>query len=372
MSTDDHIIQIDLSVDPLHESISSECIMSHVRNMYMKSNSPMASHNNSDVEEAGESPRRGGNTIEFHIAPDLPHVPNKLTYEEIERSLSKYYDTNHKYSNEMDILITYLNGQKHVYMVASRITQYKLYAVTFTAVALTTFVSVVSPFIQDKAWNVIIISGCNVIATFLLTLMRYLNFESLGNTYTLMANMYDRLQTSLEISNNKLCFIEKETEQSAIVLEKLKEVEFKACEIKDMCKILLPEEIKFYFPVIYHTNVFSFIKKMEYTRKRLIYKFRDIKNEIQYILSRWNHFQDQVESVQRTKEHRRLLYLMDIKEKTKAELIEYKNIYNQIDELFTKEIRFAESYHFWRVAPKYEIDSLHPMIRDYLRIVYPN
>ena len=167
--------------------------------------------------------------------------------------------------------------------------------------------------------------------------------------------------------------MEKESDQNMFVLDKIKEIEFKMSEAKDLCQIMVPEEVKHIFPIIYHTNIFRVINKMEVYRKNLISKFKDIKNEMRYIMHKWNT-EESEDSMQRMKEKRRLVYLMELKEQTKDELIEYKNTYNQIDELFLREIKYAESHSFFTIRkthPKYDMNTLNPAIRDYLKIMYP-
>jgi hypothetical protein len=354
-SQDTHAIQMESSsvYDNLIEC--QDDIMENVMDIYIRSNSPMASGHNSDTETPEE------------LYPDKP-IYTKITYEEVERSLSKYYDTNNKYSNEIDILITYMKGQKHLYSNANSVTETKLYALMITAITLTTFISVVPPFLPKSEWNLILVCGCNAIATLLLTIIKYLKLETSCNTYTLMANMYDKLENALDFTNNKLFFIENEVEQNSLVLEKLKEIEFKISETKDLCQILIPDEVKTHYPIIYNTNIFRFIQKMEARRKSLIVQFRDIKNEIRYILHKWNRANGETETAKKIKEKHRLLYLMELKEKKKAELIEYKNTYNQIDEIFMKEIQYAESFGFFTRPPN-PLDSINPVIKDYLKLV---
>jgi hypothetical protein len=355
---DTHVIQIEelgTTYDNLIEC--QDDIMENVMDIYVRSNSPMASCQNSDTEDPDRSA--------VHLNQDTSLT--KITYEQVEQSLSKYYDTNNKYSNEIDLLITYMKGQKHLYYKANTVTETKLYAIMFTAIALTTFISIAPPFLPEGRWTIILVCGCNAIATLLLTVIKYLKLESSCNTYTLVANMYDKFENSLDFTNHKLIFMENESEQNSLVLEKIKEMEFKISETKDLCQILIPEEVKAYFPILYNTNIFRFIQKMEAHKKTLILRFRDVKNEIRYILHKWNGGVD--ENAKKIKEKHRLLYLMELKEKTKAELIEYKHIYNQIEELFTKEIQYAESCTFFTRPSNSHLDTLNPVAKDYLKLV---
>ncbi len=324
-----------------------------LENMLVVNNSPISSSYNSDTEDGTGviglvGPNDSFRLVEEEVENAFHHTISglnyrKITFEEIERSLSKYYDKNNKYSNQVDILISFMRGQKHLYRQSCYITQMKLYAITITALSLTSLITVITPFIREAYWSIVIISGGNAIATVLITILNYLRFESACNTYTFLANHYEQYEHTLELTNNKLMFMENESEQNKIVLEKIREVEFKMGETRELCPIVIPEEVKRAFPVICNTNIFSLIKKMDMQRKLLVIKFKDIKNEIRYILHKWETNPASSEATtQKLHEKTRLLYLMEMKDKIKTELIEFKDVYNQIDSLFTREMKYAE------------------------------
>jgi hypothetical protein len=156
--------------------------------------------------------------------------------------------------------------------------------------------------------------------------------------YLQMANHYDKLETSLELTNSKLMFLEKEKEKKTLVLNKIKDIEKKMNEIKESNKTLIPEEVKIIFPIICNINIFSFIKKIEIYKKNLIIKFKDVKKEIGYIL---HH--NSADLPLGTKEQNRLQFLYQVRDKIKNEFIDYRNAYGYIDDLFTKEIKCAET-----------------------------
>ena len=360
-------------------------------NAFLMSHSPLSSHTNSDAEmsdnEIGDGRNADGRSnssrylIQEHVENAITNRKmhfKKISYEEIERSLSKYYDKNNKYSNEVDILITFIRGQKHLYNQSCYITQLKLYSITISALVITSLITVVTPFIQQYWWKIIFIMSGNAITTALITILKYMQYESACNTFMLLSNHYEHYEQSLQITSNKLVFIKDETEQTKLVLDKMQEVEFKMQETKELCPVIIPVEVQNTFPVIYQTNIFSLIRKMENHRKSLILQLKNIKNEIRYIMYKWNNLsrayideEDTItydgkptpviprtptqvvppcfgvltntnENTQLQKEKVHLLSLMDQKEKVKKELIEYKDNYSQIDDLFMKEIKYAE------------------------------
>jgi hypothetical protein len=279
------------------------------------------------------------------------------------------------------------------------------------ALFIAALITIIAPFIECQHWSGGLTSALNACIALLISLSNYLKLESSTEMYLQMSNHYDRLETTLEISNGKLLFIEKDSEKMAFVLNKMSEIENKIMEIKESNTILLPEEVKPLFPIICHINIFSFIKKIEMYRKTLLLKFRDVKNEIRYILYKWesrqslemaihslaNHStnsivsnavldssmvtcdvgrREPVPSQMTPKEASRLHFLYEIKEKLKIELIEFRSIYSYIDEIITKEIKCAERTNlYWcffcrhvNVPPP--VPCQHEVINKYIQFIF--
>lgn len=263
-----------------------------------------------------------------------------LSFKEVERSLETF-DTNCKLSNELDIIITYLNGQKNLYIHSKNFTHCKLNILMVPTLVISTVVTVLSPFISIYGWSNITIAILNATITLLISLVNYFKLESSTQIYSHLASQYDKLQTVLELANSRLVFLDNEIEQNKLVVKTIQEFEIKIFEIKDSSTIFIPEDIKSIFPIISHINIFSFIKRIETYKKSLIYKYRDAKNEMRYILYKI----DPEKCDERCKS--RIAYLVDIKNKIRDELIEYKTIYSYMDDAFIQEIKNAEEQKFW-------------------------
>ena len=387
--------------------------------MYIRSNSPIASNCNSDVElensnqnssiedDLSDSSRQlknkpvrrkfkefihtktGSSRNEYYndemsnsqldelhnqIVENVHYTKKykKFTYEDIEKSLSKYYDKNDKTFTETELLITYLNGIRVLYTLSKNITQMKSYSIFTFTILTTIFLTIVAPFIKDLYWGFYLITAGNGFATILLSFSRYLNFDSNSAQYAFMAKQFSKLLVRLEYENSF------ETPSPI----KINEIEKTMMELNEYIQELIPEEAVQLFPLIYRTNIIQFIKKQVLFKKNLIIRFHDIKNEIHYILYKWNSTGEDLNSIETPKtpkqerERNRILYLMDLKEKTKKELMDCKNTYMQLNELFKTEIRYAETHQscfgcsgFFK--PEYEVKHLNPVIRDYLILVMP-
>lgn len=314
----------------------------------------------------------------------------KLNIQDIERTIDKYFFTDendNRYTTDIDILTTFMKGQKNVYIQSKHICQWKYNCLMFPALIITCFITVANPFIQCGDGRSAIISGLNAIAALFISMINFLKIESCTQSFFQLANQYDKLETSLEMVNNKLMVIDNEEEKKKIVLAKLNSIEEKIMEIKDTYIELIPEEIKKLFPIICHINVFSFIKKMHSCKQNLISSLRDVKNEIGFILHKWKKEKKIVSvndtnynSFQYEKEKSRLKHLYCIKDKIKQDIMEYKNVYSHMDEIFTREIKHAEnkinSCGVWYLClwnysgKKMELHNLSPFIQKYFHYIF--
>jgi hypothetical protein len=60
-------------------------------------------------------------------------VFKKLTFREVQSSIEKYYETDDRYSSELDILMIYLKGQKQLYSKAVCIVTFKQYSILISS-----------------------------------------------------------------------------------------------------------------------------------------------------------------------------------------------------------------------------------------------
>jgi len=323
---------------------------------YFCSDSPITmSNNNSDDDEEKE--------------PSSKY--KKITYDEMEKIIMNNYDNENKYSNELDILITYLKGQKVLYTYSNRITRWKLNMLTIPSLVFTASIAIFSPFMQNFEWSIELICVLNGLITLLISLVNYLKLESSAEIYLNFANQYDKLETTMEFASNSIAFIEDEKEKKQLVLKKLKEIEKKITEMKESNNILIPGELKILFPVIFNINIFSFIKKIELSKKNLIMKLKNTKNEINYILYKYG-------TDQSIRQKNRLDFLIESKEKLKLELNHYNNAYSYIDTIFFHETYYGEKlpilYMYLccccKCSKTYEtMKNKNPVVDEYLQFI---
>jgi hypothetical protein len=331
---------------------------------------------------------------DIQSASNLPVDKFKiLSFHDIEKDIHHYYSIDNEMShyNEIDILLTYLRGQKNLYFHANNITQIKLYFLTIPAVLLTITVIIIAPFITTFYWGGEIISAINSIIVLCITLANRLKLESETSMFFFLANQYDKIYSSLEVAGNRMDFfvnLSKSSNKNIIRTTsnkegfklKLKDIENRLNEIKESNVTMLPDIVKRLFPVISHINIFYFFKKIDNVKKNTIVKLRNVKNEIRYIIFKWNKkgikiLEEETQiSSDFMKERNRLLYLLNVKEKIKEDIFHLNNSFEIIDDIFSREIKYAESKKnvifliFGCDKPK--IEDYHydnPFVKEYLK-----
>ena len=346
--TDDKIKRVS-SLDTNHDIFDFK-----LHNLYIQSNSPISmSENNSDNEGDNEGEEKSmedhGNIKRQYI--DNEHsLRRRHAYEDIENALNNDYEKdNYKYSRQLDMLILFIKGQKNIYFQSKNITQAKLFLFMIPTLLITIALTIFAPIIKDYYWSGGVISGLNFLVTSLISIMNFMKLESKTECYNQIASQYDKIETSLEIMSSKLFFVKTDEEKKEMVLSNILETEVRINEIKDINPVIIPNEIKIIFPIISHTNIFSFIKKIENEKRDLIFQLMHTKNEIHYILNKWKQPRDTITIMERDREKNRLFYLYEIKTKIKNDIIKCNQVFQKLESDFLSEIVYTEKINPLRI-----------------------
>ena len=264
---------------------------------------------------------------------------HKLSYHDVLCQINKAYaqDIVHRYSSALDILASYVRGQRTIYMETRSHISVLLNCLMFPSIFLSALVTVLQePFGQDYPVVLASVSGA---VTFLLALANYANLDGAVEAHKISSYQYDKLQSYIEFqsgqvllfsdpilkSDNMERYCEKErqilymdaenidvsqnsekkswlanaeremlneihqvrldaeNELINTMRESMIRIETQIKDIKELNQYIIPQKIRYTYPILYNTNVFSIIKKIDDYRAKTLTDLKHVKNELRYI-----------------------------------------------------------------------------------------
>jgi hypothetical protein len=258
---------------------------------------------------------------------------SKIKYIDLQSHFMENYMSNStNNSNIIDVIGIYIKGQKILYTEAKTVCEQRFTYLMLPSILFTIISGIINLF-MDNLNGKIITTGLNGATTFILATINFLKLDARAEAHRSSAYKYDKLLSFIEFQSYKQLFLDAEKGKMSDIILK---IENDVKDIKETNQFVLPETIRYNFPLLSNVNIFSEVKKIQSKEIVLMNKLVDILNSIKNI-QQTIHAKNEDDNLKQDKKTDLELKIME-KEYLTNTIITVQNEYISLDKDFKEEI----------------------------------
>jgi len=280
-------------------------------------------------------------------------------------------------STYLDIIAIYLKGQKIIYIESKSHCESLLYRLMLPAIAISSICTVLSLATTSLNYGSIIVASLTSVNSFILAIISYLKLDGKAESYRVSAYKFEKLETKCEFFSGKILYSNyTKDEIEKKMMDFIEQLEKDIEEIKEVNQFVIPQPIRYKYPVLYSTNVFSEIKKRGNAERLYGHELNLVYDKISKLVDKNPNMDDETKKIyNKLNQEKEDLLIMIIRQRDSYLDID-KDLTSEIMDNIYKRRRSFFDYIFCRKGKRQTIDRKMPQYQkdviDYIKRKHAN